>query len=601
MHSYMPALSSWRYWRIRIRLFWYNNDMRIILYILLLSTCSLPSWLLAETIIRYQVTGIKGETLTNVQTSLQAAKKSLTAKKSDGLAEADIKRILYDNDSLIKTALQPYGYFNPTITHGFKQMEPNEWQLSYKITLGAPIRLSQIRVRVKGDGSNNTDMQRWRKAFPLKVGDVFNNTTYENGKQSFFSVANQEGYIHAKLVKHTVTIDLNSYTASLRLIYNTGPQYFYGPINLQKTRLNNSFLRKFLRIKQGEAYSIPRLLTAQRNLSNSGYFSDVSIKQGKVEATSKQIPLALSFTPIKKMQYLTGLGYGTDTGYRGQLGWNWRLINSHGQHASTYYNLSQIGSSFGTTYYIPGYDPINEQYALSANTASYKTDAGKSNLQRYGILFTKNKGRWQFMYGVSYQQEKFALTGKANQKANLLMPAVTWLYLHTDNALKPNYGERISVNIQGADKHALSDVSFVQYRVEMRALIPISYRNRFKLESTIGGTFTDNFDLLPLSLRFTAGGAQSVRGYAYQSLGPAKHLLVLSAEYQYRVVGDWFGSYFQDAGNAFNSDQHIDLKRSQGVGVVWQSPIGTMELDYAQSLTDPSKKPMLQFSMGGLL
>lgn len=574
--------------------------MRFILYILLLSVCSLPSWLLAETIIRYQVTGIKGQPLINVQTSLQGAAKSLKTKKID-LTESGIKRILYDNDTLIKSALQPYGYFNPTITHAFKQMEQNDWQLSYKITLGPAMRLSQVRVKIKGDGSDNPAMRRWRKAFPLKVGDVFINTTYDDGKQSFFSVANKKGYIHAKLVKHSVTIDLNSYTASLKLTYDTGPQYFYGPISLQKTDLNDSFLRKFLQIEQGEAYSIPRLLTAQRNLSNSGYFSDVNIKQGKATSANKQIPLALTFTPIKKMQYLAGAGYGTDTGYRGQLGWNWRLINSQGQHASTYYNLSQIGNSFGTTYYIPGQDPINDQYAISANTSGYKTEAGKSNLQRYGVLYTKNKGRWQFLYGVSYQQEKFALNGQADQKANLLMPAVTWLYLRTNSALKPNYGERVSLNIQGADKNVLSDVSFVQYRIEMRALVPVSYRNRFKFRSTFGGTFTDNFNLLPLSLRFTAGGAQSVRGYAYQSLGPAKHVLVLSAEYQYRVIGNWFTSYFQDAGNAFNSDSHINLKRSEGIGIVWQSPIGTMELDYARSMTDPSKKPMLQFSMGGLL
>ena len=574
--------------------------MRFILYILLISLSLLPSWLLAETIIRYDVTGIKGQPLTNVQTSLQGAEQSLKSTQSE-LTQSDIKRILYDNDTLIKTALQPYGYFNPTINHAFVQMEKNEWKLTYHIDAGPPLRLAQVRVRIRGDGKDNPHMLQWEKNFPLKVGDIFNNTAYEDGKQSFFTIANQEGYIHAKLVKHTVIVDLNSYTASLKLMYDTGPQYFYGPIKLQKTELNDSFLRKFLKIEEGQPYSIPLLLTAQRNLSNSGYFSDVNIKQGKAKPPSDQIPLAFSFTQIKKMQYLAGAGYGTDTGYRGQLGWNWRLINAQGQHASTYYNLSQIGNSFGTTYYIPGHDPINEQYAISANTAGYTTDAGKSNLQRYGVLYTKNKGRWQFLYGISYQQEKFALTGQADQQANLLMPAVTWLYLRTDNALKPNYGERFSLNIQGADKQALSDVSFVQYRAEIRALIPVSYRNRFYLQTTFGGTFTDQFDLLPLSLRFTAGGAQSVRGYAYQSLGPAKHLLLLTAEYQYRLTGNWFTSYFQDAGNAFNDESHMHLKRSQGIGIIWQSPIGTMELDYAQSMTDPSKKPMLQFSMGGLL
>lgn len=567
---------------------------------MLVIVCLVPSWLLAETIIRYQITGIKGAPLTNIQTSLTASEANLN-NKDENLDKDAIERILYENDPLIKTALQPYGYFNPTIRHGLKQMGRNEWQLIYKINPGEPIRLSEVRIRIRGPGAKDEHLLHWKRHFPLKMGDVFNNQDYVSGRQSFYAQASRFGYIHAKLVKHNVTVDLNSYTASIRLVYDTGEQYFYGPISLQRNALNDNFLRKFLQIDQGEVFSIPRLLNAQRNLSNAGYFSDVNIKQGEPDPKNQQIPLQFNLKQIKKMQYLVGAGYGTDTGYRGQLGWNWRLINSHGDHASTYYNISQIGSNFGTTYYIPGHNPIQEEYALSANVANYKTQAGKSNLQRYGVVYSKSRGRWQFLYGLSYQLERFALTGQGNQKANLLMPTATWMYLRTNNALRPNYGERLSINLQGADKHALSDLSFVQYRISARALLPVNYRNRFYVRTEFGGTFTDKFELLPLSLRFTAGGAQSVRGYAYQSLGPAKHLLVGSIEYQYRVVGNWFGAYFQDAGNAFNSDKNIDLKRSQGVGVVWQSPIGTMELDYAKSMTDPTKKPMLQFSMGGLL
>ena len=102
-------------------------------------------------------------------------------------------------------------------------------------------------------------------------------------------------------------------------------------------------------------------------------------------------------------------------------------------------------------------------------------------------------------------------------------------------------------------------------------------------------------------MRFTAGGTQSVRGYSYQSLGPGKYLLTNSIEYQRRIKGNWFAGIFHDMGNAFNTLKHANLQQSVGVGIIWQSPIGTMELDLAQSTTQSHKKPMVQFSIGALL
>ena len=55
----------------------------------------------------------------------------------------------------------------------------------------------------------------------------------------------------------------------------------------------------------------------------------------------------------------------------------------------TEYNISQIGNSLGINYYIPGTDPLNEQYRFNVNRAYYKTDAGTSKIQSYGGTFIK--------------------------------------------------------------------------------------------------------------------------------------------------------------------------------------------------------------------
>ena len=120
---------------------------------------------------------------------------------------------------------------------------------------------------------------------------------------------------------------------------------------------------------------------------------------------------------------------------------------------------------------------------------------------------------------------------------------------------------------------------------------------------TLGGDFFD----LPASLRFFAGGDNSVRGYAYKSLSPkdengdavgGRHLIAASLEYEHPVVGeDWWGAVFADAGNAFDTDQ-FQLKYAYGVGVRWYSPVGRLRVDLAFPSDTAEDSWRLHFGFG---
>lgn len=553
----------------------------------------LPQCGQAKVIIRYDVKGINGDAQQNVLSALQAT------KPVDNSTE-QVDRLFFNNQTIVQEALKPYGYFFATISGHPEKTSDKQWLFHYIIHPGLAVHVTQINISLTGPGAQMPKFIHWKKHFSVHLGSIFNGDKYDKAKQSFFALANRLGYIKATLLNHKVKINLNNFTASINLKYDTGTRYYYGAISFSKVGINNSLLTRYLQLKTAQPYSITKLLKAQQNLSNSGYFSDVTITQKKPDS-SNHIPLQFELKKLKAMQYLVGAGYGTDTGYRGQLGWNWRLINAQGQHLQTSYNISQIGNSFSSTYFIPGNNPINQQYSLSTNIANYNSEAGKSNLQRYGALYTDNRNRWQITYGASFQSEKFTVKDELPQAVHLLMPTATWLYLYTNNPLQPKYGVRVSLNMRGADKNALSDLSFAQFQLRFKNLTPLNENNRIFMRADVGATYTNNDTLLPLSLRFTAGGTQSIRGYAYQSLGPAKDLLTGSIEYQYRIHGNWYAGYFQDAGNAFDDFSEMDIQRSQGIAAVWQSPIGVMELTFAKSLSNTTLDPMVQFSMGGLI
>jgi len=95
-----------------------------------------------------------------------------------------------------------------------------------------------------------------------------------------------------------------------------------------------------------------------------------------------------------------------------------------------------------------------------------------------------------------------------------------------------------------------------------------------------------------LADRFFAGGDRSVRGYAYQSLGPTndlgeviggKHLLVGSAELEKRFLKNWGAAVFYDIGNAFNNLGNYDLAQGAGIGLRYFTPVGPARLDVARA------------------
>ena len=561
--------------------------------------CLTPVAIFASSIIRYDITGLHGQILKNTRAALQNAQQ-IAAEQDNNLNNDMIARLFSQSDTIIRTAIQPYGYFAPSI-RATLDTNSNPIIFHYQINPGPSLTITQLKIQLTGAGENNDIFTNWLNNFPLAVGQIFNSEQYQNAKKSFFTIANNNGYIKAKLKQHHVNINPSNNSARIQLHFDTGMRYFYGPIHFSKTALKDSFLRRYLNIQQGSPYSLANLLTLQQNLMGSGYFRQVAIRPYLKKAKAQLIPISIKLILQKSMRYSLGLGYGTDTGYRGRLGWQWRRVNSRGHHLDTHYSISQIGNNLGFNYYIPGTDPLHQQYSLGANTAYYDTNAGTSRIQNYGVAYTSNHNFWQTNYNLIYQIENYQLTGQTTQNARLLMPSITWTYLNTDDLLRPSYGFHFSLNLRGALQNVLSDNNFAQFRIRLRGLIPFNNNNRLFLRADLGATSSNNFNNLPLSLRFTAGGTQSVRGYGYQSLGPGRYLLTNTIEYQYRVKGNWFAAIFHDMGNAFNTINTLDLHRSAGVGVVWQSPIGTMELDVAQSISENDQKPLIQFSIVALL
>jgi translocation and assembly module TamA len=187
-----------------------------------------------------------------------------------------------------------------------------------------------------------------------------------------------------------------------------------------------------------------------------------------------------------------------------------------------------------------------------------------------------------------------------------LIPGGNWLLSVANNPLRPTKGHRLEFEVKGSDKNTLSDVSFLQAYGAAVWLHPLPLRGKFIGRAELGATVVDQFDKLPTTYRFYAGGMNSVRGYAYKELGPKDtegHVIggtllsVVSAEYEQAMFDNWALAAFIDSGNAFNP-ANLQFKTGAGVGLRWYSPLGPLRVDFALPLNESDSTFQIHFAAG---
>ena len=129
---------------------------------------------------------------------------------------------------------------------------------------------------------------------------------------------------------------------------------------------------------------------------------------------------------------------------------------------------------------------------------------------------------------------------------------------------------------------------------------------RILVRTQAGATAEQEFEELPASVRFFAGGDNSVRGYAFEELGPVDEngkviggssLATGSFEFEQPLKARWSLAFFVDSGNAYER-AHMDAKTSVGMGGRWQSPLGPIRIDLALPLEQDHDSWRVHITLG---
>ncbi|MGH8128322.1 MAG: autotransporter assembly complex protein TamA [Gammaproteobacteria bacterium] len=543
---------------------------------------------LAAVKVSVNVEGVKNPVKANVLATLGIAQ----YKNFGDHPAAAIRRLNSDAPAEIRHALQPFGYFSPKI-HSTLTHDGDHWTATYRIEPGKPVILRHVTVKVVGPGADDPVFKALESNPPLRPGQPLNQQAYSQTKYQLQEVAADRGYLDADFTKHELKVDPKALWADATLVYATGPRYKFGQVSIKQNILDPAFMRRYVHIHPGDPYDAQKLANLQSALSASGYFSSVVVVPEKNKTNQLRVPIQVNTTPAKRNRYTFGLGYGTDTGPRLSFGWENRRINSKGHRFRFDTRLSQIQSQAIARYIVPQANPATDRLVYSATFDQQDYGDTVSHLLGGGIDRINQVGGWQ--QSVSLNANRYISDiGSQSMTSVLLMPGISFSRIVANPPDYPRHGYSINASFSGAAKTVASDDSFLRADISARFIFPLG-PGRVLLHGEVGAIAASDFNDLPVALRFYAGGDSSVRGYAYQSIGPrnadglvvgGKYLKIASVEYDFPIVGPWGLATFFDAGSASNSFTS-SWNEGIGIGVRYRTPIGAVRLDFAHPIDHP--------------
>ena len=514
------------------------------------------------------------------------------------------RAVLLDGaDEKIRQALRALGYYHASWNSALSRSDQC-WSMTIEVTPGAPTTLGRIQVEIDGDARNDPEFARLLEITLPKTGAQLNHGNYETFKQSLQKLAQQRGYAESHFTQQQLQVSLESQTADILLGFNSGPRYHFGPVNFEQAIFDDTFLEQFLPFSATTPFHAPLLSRFQQSLINSRYFDQVIVTQLPPDRETRQIPVQVTLTPGPRYSTSLGVGIATDTGPRGSIGFRNNRANQRGHRYGADTQLSRVKSTVSLEYQIPLQQPDTEVVTFKTGWEEEDTDSADSETWFVGAAHSRSLDNgWIRTIDLVYQVESYEV-GDDRNTTELVVPGIGWQKTRADNPAYPYTGWRTRFSLRGAAESLGSDLSFLQLQGSGKYILPLlGGRLLGRLEG--GLSLMSNFEEMPSSFRFFAGGDNSVRGYDYEELGPlndvgdvvgGRHLLTASVEYDYPVYKNYALAVFYDVGNAFDNSS-FTLKRSFGVGLRWRSPLGPIRLDLA--FPDTSEQAFrIHLSMG---
>jgi translocation and assembly module TamA len=524
--------------------------------------------------------------------------------------EVQLKRLVRLAPEQLRELLAIEGFYSPQISTELIHQD-NQWVVKLLVVPGTAVLVSQLDLQVNGafaNGSkeNQERLKKMRADWPMRSGAVFRHAEWESAKRNALKNLLLDTYPAATIADSQATVDPKTQSAALKVILDSGPAFTFGPLAIQGLkRYPPSLIERINPITPGEPYAQSKLLTLQSRLQDSPYFANATVSMETNPEQPLVVPVQVSVVENQSKKLGFGIGVSTDTGARTQV--NYRDINllDRTWRLGSTLKLDQKVQSVSSDLQFP----LREnggQDSLNALLEREDIEGVENEKMVLGGKRSFTHGKTETSYGFRYIIENQNVDGRRSEQHSTLSPSYIWTLRDVDKLLFPTRGYLLNFQADVAARALLSDQDFLRTYGRMVYFHPLGHqqRNQLILRAELGMVAASSRNGIPSDILFRTGGDQTIRGYAFQSLGVpesggvvgGRYLAVASIEYVHWLTPNWGTALFVDGGNA--GDVLSDLKPvyGYGAGARWKSPVGPLNLDVAYG--QKTQEIHLHFSMG---
>jgi len=527
--------------------------------------------------------------------------------KREDVTPGQVEQLYKTAPDQIAEILATEGYFSAHVEASFeRQKQPQV--IRFVIDPGEPARIAGIDLRIIGpvtaDAQASKRIAEAHAAFTLKVGDIFRQKLWAQGKDAVVHSLARRVYAAARVSSSRVQIHPETHSADVQLEVDSGLPFTFGALKINGLRrYAASIVANLNPIRPGDPFDEDELIKFQRRLLSTGYFATAIVTARPQSGSARSMPVIINLVEAPSQRVELGAGLSTDRGPRAQLDYrDQNLFDRAWRLTSTAYadRLSQSLSG-GVQF------PRNERgyhYGLEAKFKNEDiqgqrvTDWSTTGAHTYFVEEYASTQALQFL------AERSSLVGGTVDNRQALYLSQTWTWNGMDDIINPRRGYLASLQVGGASDALASTRSFGRIELKAAYLQPLGERWTLGLRADTGFVLADSREGIPSAYVFRAGGDNTIRGYAFESLGVlengaivgGRYMLVGSAELTRWITREWGAAVFYDTGNAFDDWHDFNPVNGYGAGVRWRSPLGALSLDLAYG--EAARSFRVHFSAG---
>jgi translocation and assembly module TamA len=374
---------------------------------------------------------------------------------------------------------------------------------------------------------------------------------------------NNQGYPLGQVLDRSVVLDPNDHQIEVVSQIETGPRAKFGPVTISGLKgVQESYIKQRIPWRQERFFSQAKIKRLEKNLLQSGLFAAVRVQPALVLDPNECLPIHIDLSERKHRTVRLGGSYVTDEqGLGAQVSWEHRNLGGQGRRLRGELSTTQIDVTQRTSYLHPDIWRPDLDLLLDLELAKEYPEAYSSQRVRMAATLQYQVRPWQTdVWGGIAQTVTTVEEQDVRTRYNFLEFPLGLDWDRRNDPLNATQGWQVLLHTT-PQTAVNKGINFFKNYGEVRVFQPLSWVPNSVLAARAGaGAITGvALENVPLDRRFYCGGAGSVRGYAYQSIGPANDgkpsgglsMIETSVELRSSWSDRWGTVVFLDGGTVF--------------------------------------------------